>query len=578
MISGALGRFAAAITVVFFVLVWGSRLTVLLLPDPGPEKLLDLFLIAVVLAAFGWFILRKHRLPSQEDAVPRSVWLQASVAPIVASTMLLIGWFRSGGYPTWVLKGDMIWNTYQSLFIHADGGVGFGERSNSAALTNLLFAVGYGPLPDPSLGHIFQVHAWVLLAIGVVTSFVSGSFTALRAKGLNPFVGSLLTFIVGWLPFTGVLFFQISEAGHANTFVSYMLLWLSVLIYGERTMAPKTRIALLLALTVVIAASWAPLVVFPVSLASVLFVLVWNSPDKGGLKSWVLPILAFAQAGSYAIFITLPDFRTDQQALGNGGWQFPISLQDVIVSTTVLLSFAVVTFWLANRKHPRQSEVVLTSIGLFAALGFATPALGFLLLQCLGTDDLMGYYPVKFVSFLLVLVAGLLITQVAALIPRSGKALTQLLIAVLCALPLIWAGVMVPSFTRSFDQMTMAPTAIVSRAPLTAEQIQGMNRLVKIFDSNRKGANLVLDSDEWVQELSNNYLIQLSVEKSSDPVRHFFMANQRPWDDEDLCDVVRIWNRDVVVYTSPDEVAQTEARFADCPVRDRVSLVAHPGN
>lgn len=576
MISGAVGRFVAAITVMFLVLVWGSRLTVLLLPNPGPQSLWALLPISLVVSVGAWLLLRKHRLSEHEDSLPRYVWFQALLAPVVASTMLLIGWIRSGGYPTWILKGDMIWNTFQSLYIHADGGVGFGERSNSAALTNVLFALGYGPGSEPSLGHIFQVHAGVLLTIGVVASFVSGWYTAMRAQGLNVFVGSLLTFIVGWLPFTGVLFFQISEAGHANVFASYLLLWLAVLIYAERTMVPTTRIALLLGLTVVIAASWAPLVVFPVSLVTTLFLFVWVSPGGREPRSWVLPILAFAQAGVYAIFITLPDFRTSQSSLGNGGWQFPITIGDLFVGSVIFLFFAVVTLWLAKNRQPRQQEVLLMGVGLFATLAFTAPALGFLFLQRAEDEALMGYYPVKFVCFLLLLVAGILLSQVAAVIPRTAKPLAQLVLALICSVPLFWAGVLIPSFTGRLDLMTVAPTALVSAMPLTEYQSDGLDRLVKIFDADRDGANLVLDQDVWIQLLSNNYLIQLSVEYSSDPVRIFFVSNQRPWDDADLCRVVDLWDRDAVVHVLADDIAQTQARFKDCPLRERVSVVARP--
>ena len=152
--------------------------------------------------------------------MPRYVWLQCLGAPVVASMMLVIGWVRSGGYPIWAMTGDMIWNTWQSLFLHANGGVGLGENSNPAPLTNVLFALGYGVVPEPSLGHIFQTHGWVLLVIGALASFLSGYYTAMRAQGMNIFVGSFLAFTVGWLPYTGVTFFQISEAGHANIFAS----------------------------------------------------------------------------------------------------------------------------------------------------------------------------------------------------------------------------------------------------------------------------------------------------------------------------------------------------------------------
>ena len=339
-------------------------------------------------------------------------------------------------------------------------------------------------------------------------------------------------------------------------------------------MALNIRIALLLGLTVVTAASWVPLVVFPVSLASMLFVFAWSFSSKGSLKDWLLPILAFVQAGVYAIFITLPDFRFSGSALGNGGWQLPITFQTIGVSSMVFAFFAVFAFWSARNKNPKQREVILMVLGLFAVLGFTLPVFGFLLLQRVGAESLMGYYPTKFVGLMFILVAGILISQVAAVIPRTFKPLSQLILAVVSSVPLFWAGVVIP-FDWKVERMTLAPTLTVATNPLTAEQAEAINRLVIIFDSDRRGANVVLDEDRWIEQLSNNYLIQLSVEQGSDPARIFFLETEA-WEDSEFCDLVLFWERDVVFHVAENDIAQTKARFADCFVRERISVVSRP--
>lgn len=558
-----IGRFATSLAVALLAFVWlGVVVIPTLFPGIGP---VPLFISAFVALLLGVLSLRFIRPASEERRLGlKAIW-PALVMPAIGSALLLTDWVRGGVAPRWALIGDMAWNTAQSLFIHADGGVQPAVHSNPAPLTNLLFAVGYGPAGEPSLGYVLGVHAFLIILLAAASSVLSGLYIARRCERLHPFVRVCFVLALGWLPYSGALLGNVIWYGHANVLTSYLLLWVAWIIFSEPARGYVQKTALLLATATVVAASWAPLVVMPVALALLTTIFAVKTRRSGVRHSrWGvgLACLAFAQLGAYALLVTLPDLRRDGGGLSADGAALPVGTTLALVFLSLLLLAAACTGYLAKSRGG-ANETYEISLGVGVVCVFAIPVLGYMLQQRMGLEDLWGYYPMKFVALLVTVLAGVLIASVASVISSTLSAGRQTIVAV-AAVPLL-AMLLVPPYLALGPFLAIAPSVAQTRMSNAPEDAHATKALIGVFEDAPFAAQIAVDveSDPDSARLINNYLIQLSVHNSAEPVRAYAYALDTE-NTQQVCDLIVVWDRTVTVRTPADKIDEVQQRIGQC--------------
>lgn len=553
----ALGRTAAGISVGLLLAIWGGVVFIKFLPTLGSVGLTAIMALSVAIG-FGVAILTGKKSRRSGERISIATWWPALVAPLLGSLLLLLATSRST-FPIWAMQGDMVWNTAQSLFVHRDGGVLPMTHPNPAPLTNLLFAFAYGPQGVPSLRWVFEAQSLVLIVTAAVTSFLSAMYAVMRSQGLHSFVRCCLAFAVGWLPHAGPLLGALISFGHANALVSYLVLWLAWLVFSEASFTPLIRGALLMVLTTVTMASWAPLAVVPLGLmivASAEAVGAWRRGIPLRRVDLVAVVLGAVQFIVYAIAVTIPDLGRERGALSQDGASLPLSPVNAAILMGLIGVAAVVVWWMV-RKEPDQATSRRIARGVLAILTLSVPALAYLMLQRRGMSSLWGYYPMKYVTLLGIACAGVMIANVAALIPRRMGVWRQIL-AAFGAVPL-FLGAMLAPFAWGVGSSSVAPAIGVVRAPLVASQVEGISRLVTVFDATQ-GNSLFFDGDVWDEAFSNQYLIQLSAQQSTDPIRAYAYISGR-LEAPALCELLSAWGTRISVHGDSDEGAQ---RLTDC--------------
>lgn len=566
MYKGTIGRAAAAISAALVGVAWGATLVPRIDNGLGALGLMMTLGLAIACAMLCLFSLGRNPERADTSKLRIQEWWPAALAPIVGSFLLIVGWISAGGFPSWAMNGDMVWNTAQSLFVHQDGGVQPELHPNPAPLTNTLFAMGYGQAPVPSLAVVFSTHAVVLLALAFLAALLSGWYVAARASGLHPVIRVALVFAVAWVPYTGTLFGAVAEFGHANVLTSYLVLWLAWIVYAERTIPRMLRVALLLLLVTVTVASWAPLAIVPLALAIVAFVDVFRARAQASDAQmmvrpwhWLVLLLSVLQLLAYGVLVTLPDLNREGAALGQDGGGLAFTPRTAAVILVALALTAIVTWWL-SRSHEHSDDIRAVSAGLLAVLLLSLPAIAYLLLQRQGMPSLWGYYPAKFVSMLSLVGVGVMIASIAAVIPRRFGFFKQLLPALVCAvlftLPVLGPFAWTPEFR------SLAPELTVARTEPDANRAAYLRALVSISDEHRGEPSLLFDDNLWGELMVNGYLIQLSTERSTDPVRAFAYAGDH-LSSAQLCELSAAWGeREIYVYVgddSQDRAAQLES-------------------
>lgn len=544
------------------------------LPPAGPIALTVVGVISIAAAIATVHCLRPQ---SAEPALSWTVWWPALVAPVVGAALLCIDWIRGGVAPWWVLDGDMVWNTAQSLFIHADGGVYPALHPNPAPLTNLLFAMGYGPAAEPSLGLVFGIHAVIVIVLAAGASLLSGLYLARRAADLHPFVRACLVIALAWLPFTGALLGGVFAYGHANALTSYLGLWLAWVVFSEPTLRGLHKTAILCALATVIASSWAPLVVVPAALAALTAVFAWREwrmSRIGATRDLIVALLSFAQLGAYGILITLPDLRRDSGGLSADGAAIMVGPYFMAGVVALVVCAAIVTALLgAHGKGFRENSEVALGIGAVLVLSF--PVLAYMLWQRAGLPSMWGYYPVKFILLLTAVLAGVLIASIAGMISPRWGVLRQTL-AALCAVPL-FLSVVAPAYLSGQGWGAFAPSLVRSASGAVVLDAAATEELIRIFDADPFGEQITVGvaQDPGRERLVNNYLIQLSADRSSDEIRLFAYTLDTN-NTQQLCDMIALWGDGVTVLTVPERVEPLGDQLRTCVSESAFSVEVAP--
>lgn len=529
-----------------FVIAWVA----VLVPRWGKERSGAFFwLCAVALACILiWIMSRQNARLDRGVPTGRLIWI-AWVSPVFGTASLLYLGVRSAGMPAIAMNNDMVWNTAQALFVHSDGGVLPESHPNPAPLTNVLFALAYGPQGEVSLRTVFVAQFLVIVAAAFLASLVSGLFVFRSSAGAAPLLRSLLTVMVGWAPYGGVVLGSVFSFGHVNVLLSYLVMWLIWIVFSEGSRI--SRIAGCSIGVTILLALWAPLIVFPISLliVSILHGGRWRNrgltmPRREALNIRVAIVgtLSLVQMAVYLLLVTAPDLGREGGALAAEGASLPFSRKSALALLFVILLGLAVAWFMSPASRSLRDKIK----ALLLATVFGLAACGYLVYQRHeASATLWGYYPIKFFAIYGIVLAGIVATilgEVAAGRKKcSGRwsvgALAMVLLFVAAFAPLSW----------NIRFGTVAPGIAQGREE-TEIQTEDIRQLVQVHDAQTDEAAFFLDWNGPLRDsFVNRYLIQLSTQRSTDPARRFAYYFD-PSSDSDLCALLTAWDRDVTIY------------------------------
>lgn len=530
---------------------------VILAPVIGGGLQVVLFGAAVSLVIGLLGVVRMRRRFSSLARTLRLHWATL-IAPVLGAGSLIVSASRSEWSPLWILQGDMVWNTAQSLLIHQDGGLVADSHPNPAPFTNTLFALAYTNEVD--LGSVFRSHAIVVIAVLFVISLLSGLYASERLLHLGLFIRLPLAFGVGWFPFTGVLMDPLMRLGHANAITSLLVLWLSWFAFAEKAASSTLRASLLSLGATVSLASWAPMVVIPIALG--VFSILEGRKQIGwrnGRAAFFVLLGALIQMFAYGAIVTLPDLRRDGDALGANGAAVLLSSSGAFILAVVsaLLASALVqasTRWDAKwREGAGALLVIAAGLPVIVYLMYKRAAAG---------GEAWGYYPIKLASLLLMLLLCLGVVTIGRLIPDYWGALRRFIGAAF-ALP-IYLFALLAFSNWGIGSHVIAPTLNAARSSASDAEREAIQDLVNVWeaDSNQSVSLFFKWGDQ--DDLANGYLVQLEAERSTDVIRKYAYFFDRE-DPSSWCAFARDVKQVVNVFSRLPSEQFSQQYLANCP-------------
>lgn len=335
-------------------------------------------------------------------------------AAVVGITVLFLGWFQLSSIPhiSFAMNGDAVWNTVTARFVVEDGGIVSSRHPNPAPLTAELLASidapGRGLVSSQNLllhDVVRQAQLWFVL-LGA-TSVLIMVLVAQCLRGASKRLTQFIPLLSGLLPYTwffsGFSFFF----GFYNATIAILVLLAGWHAWLQAKTHPLLSLSLLSTASVILLATWAPLVVITGSLLVTLFI-------RQGLSYWfkgsLTRVLILLSAGliplAYFALFSLADIRREGPALSVDGGIFELSPYLLVVLPLLIALFTLMRW---QEKYSQQS--FWGALSIFIGGGIA---LGYLVWQRKETSQLWGYYPVKFswlVSTLLIVVLLTLLLQ-----------------------------------------------------------------------------------------------------------------------------------------------------------------------
>lgn len=516
-----------------------------------------LAIVLFVCVVTGWRIARE-RGPRVRH------WVSAWAAPVIGTASFLYAIWKTAGLPRFLMNNDMVWNTAQSLFIHRDGGVWASEHPNPAPMTNMMFALSYGPAHDLSLRTVLHGHVVVVLLLAATASLLPALFVAQWSRRAHPVFQVALTLVVGWLPYTGAILGITLGFGFANFLTSYVVLWLVWISFTEATGLYRVTMAAV-SLTVVIA-TWAPLAVFPgvLGLAALcgLRKSAWRAPAIATLA------LAVFQFIAYGVCVTLPDLRRSGVALAANGSTPPFEPPAAMYfSVLIVLATLFTLAMLWKDKNARYH-----ALALFGVVGGLAVGCAYLMDQRRHAGiEVWGYYPVKYALVAILVVVGILIAFFGKVAGQRPGLFSSAVVTTM-AVALAWVAFLTP-VGWVYGESALAPAVVygqLQEATFSAD----VEELIRVHDTRGTDGALFIgwngiERDQFL----NDYLIQLSAERAEDPMR-MFAYTFRHDDEAHVCQAIVTWDRDVTVYTRPENEERLSAWVNECPVAHAVSVTS----
>jgi hypothetical protein len=383
----------------------------------------------------------------------------------------------------------------------------------------------------------------------VAARMVSGRHWALR--GIAAVLASAL--IASW--FVAGFSFQFGFYNVMPTLICVLACWLAWLASSR---SPIAAIAVLLVAATALLALWAFLAAIPAVLGAAAAVrwLVHRTPVRWA--EWTILVLAGVQVIGYAVAVSLPDLRRDQEALANGGSMAPVTpaLLFILIGLCVAVAAATAT------GPERRAQLV----GLVAFAATATAVYLYLGTKTVTGAHGWGYYPAKLVWFggivLMVILIGLARDRMASA-PLTST-MRSIAVAGAAVGFVAVAGSVLPNPP---DKGALVPYLDIARGTGVAA---GDTLLPMLFAAPDPAASrtMAVGYNDWKADgFVNAWLLGASATSGTDPIRPYGYSLNTT-DLSAVCDAVEAWGGPVEILTrTPDLAAQLNSRCPDADLR-----------
>ncbi len=505
-------------------------------------------LLGAVSLVCSWFA-REHRgvrgvLGDWRLALASSVGAGLFLLTMVA-TQIVPGALRLA----WAMNGDTVNVMVFSRLMLAAGGI---DQTAVPQPTPLPFAMAAasmeggrsaladGALLEHDVARMAQL--WVLMI--ALTCLLVGVIVGSTVRGASRRWSLAVTAVGSTIP---LLWFVVGvqfEFGFINSAFAIVLLLCAWLFHRAGAGHPLLAFVGLWMVLLALLAVWSPLIICVIGLGVVLVVQRRRELLANGGARIAAAALAPVAFLAYAVFVTVPLFLEQSDALGSdGGFPDIPSSQSIIIGTVAVLIALV-----AWQRGDRQS-----SLGILAVLAGLGIGLTYLLLQRVGEVFYWGYYPAKFAwttwCMLIPVIASIAIGFLADLRGRMRVLLTLSAGAVVASL-LFGPGT--PAAQLPLPQL-VAGTAFNNTNEDAAVTFE--------LSGSADGHNVLWRSqvgDNW----PNRWLLQVDVpDPRSNPVRTY--ATLPSLGAEQVCEIVDLLGPTTVVWTA-DPAAEADLA-ATCP-------------
>lgn len=504
------------------------------------------FFIILGLVAVAYVATRDEvRLPTTRGALSAF-----SVALIVgAAVWIIVARAAAGANFEWAMHNDAVWNLATTRFIILDGGLDSDLHPNSSPLTATLMAAvassGRAGLATTDLlrHDITRVAEFWLLA-GLGTGVLGGLLGFRAAAGRPAWWRWVAAAVVGALPMTWFVFGFATDYGFYNATIVVVLLLATWILWLEVPSSPVISSTLLSLSAVCLLATWAPLALIPLALSVTALINPFRTalapPERRWSRAGAL-LLPLLPVPLYGVLVTLPDLRRDGAALAVEGAFMPFAplhlFTTAVVAAIVVLMLSA---WLGDRP---------LFIGFSALVAAGAVALGYLMYQRRETPSLWGYYPAKlgwFVATMLLVVIAYVLVRAAA--QNTTRALSGALAALSVLVPVTLMSHLAPP---GGWRTALTPVAIALNLGSAAPSTNAAN----LFDLADDGtATMVLSyGGDATDRFINGWLLQLESSRSTDPIR-LYSYILSPEDEEQACEALIAWDREVRVVTSDEDL------------------------
>ena len=509
--------------------------------------------LALVLAVVC--VLARHRWARPSAATAARV-LTVSLPGLVGLASVGVVLLSPGSALTaWAMRNDSANNVMFVRFLLEDGGVDPSVHPNPAYLLQGLVSLGLTAPASVSQ----TLDAYALLWIGITIAAAVCLAAVVASSVRRPGPAALGAVLVGCFTYSWFVVGFSMTYGFANVPLALLLLACSLLVARGTPSTAVLRTAVLVAGTVLLLATWAPLAVVPAALG--LVALLGGGPRGLVARLVAAPVhsvvlgASLAAALAYAAVVVLPDLRTDGGNLSQGGAFPDLSPWPYVVLSVLALALATTAALRQRGRRERRGadQLVVRAVATVVAGGVAMA--GLVALAAAGSSPVWGYYPQK-LSWILAIVTVALVASLS--LDATGPLTWRV------AAPVVAALVVVGAVTTVVDGPGIrgyVPALKVARGiePGAEEDARAVLRLA---DDPRPTLVWLLDSTAF-DDLANSWLVASEATSVDDPIRAY--AGTIEHDPEQVCAALRRLGQDAVVVTGADNVPAVIA--ATCPAQ-----------
>jgi hypothetical protein len=356
---------------------------------------------------------------------------------------------------SWAMNGDGFNNIFYSNVILSARGVAVGQSENPVPLPAALLALAMAPGRPTVADRDLLLHdlasltvIWTLIL--AATCILAGVVVASVIPKRNPVLVAVSSALGSLLPLTWYIAGLPVQWGYFNATVVLPIILSAWLAFLASRRFPVAALVVLSAITTLVLATWAPLVLVPGALGIVILVRDWKHIRLLQGPSAVALLLGAAQVLAWVGIVTVPTFLRQGGALEIPGHGFPSAWPAL---PFLLIALVVLSFFVGRTTSlPIQP-------GMVAIVCATTAVAGMLLyLDHDQVDPWSGYYPTKLAwilsTFLVVVVLSLAVSGLAALTTHLRFAITTIA-SVTVAVLLACAVIPVDSWSQTVVRQPM---------------------------------------------------------------------------------------------------------------------------